>query len=79
MRKAMPRMTENADEGQRRMKSDPAIQKRQRRHAFYRAASGHALAACTWGALQHQCVIAHLLCGACYDDGKGYIYLMVAI
>jgi hypothetical protein len=66
MRKAMPRMTENADEGQRR-------------HAFYRAASGHALAACTWGSLQHQCGIAHLLCGACYDDGKGYIYLMVAV
>ncbi len=42
MRKAMPRITESADELQRRMKSEPDIKKRQRLHAFYRAASGQA-------------------------------------
>jgi transposase len=42
MRKAMPRITESADELQRRMKSEPAPKKRQRLHALYLAASGHA-------------------------------------
>jgi len=42
MRKAMPRITESADELQRRMKSEPDLKKRQRLHALYLAASGHA-------------------------------------
>jgi transposase len=42
MRKAMPRITESADELQRRMKSEPDLKKRQRFHAFYLAASGQA-------------------------------------
>jgi transposase len=42
MRKPMPRITESADELQRRMKSEPDIKKRQRLHAFYLVASGHA-------------------------------------
>jgi hypothetical protein len=42
MRKAMPRMTESADELPRRMKSAPAPKKRPRLHALYLAASGQA-------------------------------------
>jgi len=42
MRKAMPRMTESADELQRRMQHEPDRKKRQRLHAFYLAASGQA-------------------------------------
>ena len=42
MRKAMPRMTESADELQRRMQSELDLKKRQRLHAFYLAASGQA-------------------------------------
>ena len=42
MRKAMPRITESADESQRRMKSEPDHKKRQRLHALYLAASGQA-------------------------------------
>jgi transposase len=42
MRKAMPRITESADELQRCMKSDPDPKKRQRLHALYLAASGQA-------------------------------------
>lgn len=42
MRKAMPRITESADELQRRMKSESDLKKRQRLHAFYLAASGQA-------------------------------------
>jgi hypothetical protein len=42
MRKAMPRMTESADELQRRMQSEPDLTKRQRLHAFSLAASGQA-------------------------------------
>ena len=42
MRKALPRITESADELQRRMKSEPDIKKRQRLHALYLAASGQA-------------------------------------
>ena len=42
MRKAMPRITESAAELQRRMKSALALEKRQRLHAFYLAASGQA-------------------------------------
>jgi hypothetical protein len=42
MRKAMPSMTESADELQRRMQSEPDLKKRQRLHALYLAASGHA-------------------------------------
>lgn len=42
MRKAMPQMTETADELQRRMKSEPDHKKRQRLHALYLAASGQA-------------------------------------
>jgi transposase len=42
MRKAMPRITESADELQRRMKSEPDLKKRQRLHALYLAASGQA-------------------------------------
>jgi transposase len=42
MRHAMPRITENAAELQRRMKSEPDLKKRQRLHALYLAASGPA-------------------------------------
>jgi transposase len=42
MRKAMPSITESADEWQRRMKSDPDLKKRQRLHAWSLAASGQA-------------------------------------
>ena len=42
MRKAMPTITENADELQRRMKRVPDHKKRQRLHAFSVAASGQA-------------------------------------
>jgi transposase len=42
MRKALPRITESADELQRRMKSEPDFKKRQRLHAFSLAASGQA-------------------------------------
>jgi transposase len=42
MRKPMPRITESANELQRRMKSEPDLKKRQRLHAFYLAASGQA-------------------------------------
>jgi transposase len=42
MRKAMPTIVESADVLQRRMKSEPDLQKRQRLHAFYLAASGQA-------------------------------------
>lgn len=42
MRKAMPRMTESADEVQRCMKSASDLKKRQRLHACYLAASGQA-------------------------------------
>ena len=42
MRKAMPSITESADELQRRMKSEPDLKKRQRLHALYLAASGQA-------------------------------------
>lgn len=42
MRKAMPSITESADELQRRMKSEPDRKKRQRLHALYLAASGQA-------------------------------------
>jgi transposase len=42
MRQAMPRITESADELQRRMKNEPDIKKRQRLHALYLAASGQA-------------------------------------
>jgi transposase len=42
MRKAMPSITERADELQRRMKSEPDLKKRQRLHALYLAASGQA-------------------------------------
>ena len=42
MRKAMPRITESADELQHRMKSELDRKKRQRLHAFYLAASGQA-------------------------------------
>ena len=52
MRKAMPRITESADELQRRMKSEPDHKKRQRLHALYLAASGQA---------RHRQVIAALL------------------
>ena len=42
MRKALPRITESAHELQQRMKSEPDFKKRQRLHALYLAASGHA-------------------------------------
>ena len=42
MRKAMPSITESADELQRRMKSEPDLKRRQRLHALYLAASGQA-------------------------------------
>jgi hypothetical protein len=42
MRKAIPNITESADELQRRMKSEPDLKKRQRLHALYLAASGQA-------------------------------------
>ena len=42
MRKALPRITESADELQGRMKSEPDLKKRQRLHAFYLATSGQA-------------------------------------
>jgi hypothetical protein len=42
MRKPMPRITESANELQRRMKSEPDLKKRQRLHACYLAASGQA-------------------------------------
>jgi Homeodomain-like domain len=42
MRKALPRITESADELQCRMKSEPDLKKRQRLHAFYLATSGQA-------------------------------------
>jgi transposase len=42
MRKRMPTITESASELQRRMKSEPDLKKRQRLHALYLAASGHA-------------------------------------
>ena len=42
MRKAMPRITESADELQHRMKHEPERKKRQRLHAFDLAASGQA-------------------------------------
>ena len=42
MRKAMPTIVESADDLQRRLKSEPDSQKRQRRHALYLAASGQA-------------------------------------
>jgi transposase len=42
MRKAMPTIVESADDLQRRMKREPASQKRQRLHALYLAASGQA-------------------------------------
>jgi transposase len=42
MRKAMPAITESAAELQRRMKQEPDAKKRQRLHALYLAASGHA-------------------------------------
>ncbi len=42
MRKAMPRITESADELQRRMQSERDLKKRQRLHAFSLAASGQA-------------------------------------
>ena len=42
MRKAMPTMTESATELHHRMKSETDLKKRQRLHALYLAASGHA-------------------------------------
>ena len=42
MRKAMPHITESADELQRRMKNEPDLKKRQRLHALYLTASGQA-------------------------------------
>jgi transposase len=42
MRKAMPRITESADELQRRIQSESDLKKRQRLQALYLAASGQA-------------------------------------
>jgi transposase len=42
MRKAMPTITESAEELQQRMKREPDAKKRQRLHALYLAASGQA-------------------------------------
>ena len=42
MRKAVPSITESADELQQCMKSEPDLKKRQRLHALYLAASGQA-------------------------------------
>jgi transposase len=42
MRKAMPQITESADELQRRMNRELDLKKRQRLHALYLAASGQA-------------------------------------
>jgi putative transposase len=42
MRKAMPTITESAEELQQRMKREPDVKKRQRLHALYLAASGQA-------------------------------------
>ena len=42
MRKAMPRITESADELPRRMQHEPDRKKWQRFHALYLAASGQA-------------------------------------
>jgi hypothetical protein len=38
----MPRITASADEWKRRMQSEPDLKKRQRLHALYLVASGHA-------------------------------------
>jgi transposase len=54
MRKAMPRVTESADELQHRMNSEPDRKKQQRLHALYLAASGQA---------RHRQAIAALLGG----------------